>query len=104
MRKIRFVLFVFLVMAGATRAHADNLFGFNLNLGGWGYYPPPPPVYYSPPPPVYYAPPQIQIYSQPFPAYQGYYGPGVYSRHHGRRYYDNGGYRGWRGRYDDDDD
>lgn len=103
MRKIHFLLFVLLVTAGTARAYAHNSFGLNLNLGGWGYYPPPP-VYYTPPPPVYYAPPQVHY--QPFPTYPGYFGPGIYSRHDGRRYYDNGyrGWRGYRGRYDDDDD
>lgn len=105
MRKIHSVLFVLLLTAGATVAHADNSFGFNLNLGGWGYYPPPP-VYYAPPPPVYYAQPQIQIYSQSFPAYPRYVGPGFHRRHDAHRYYGNGngGWRGDRGRYDDNDD
>lgn len=103
MRKIRFVLFaLFLAVVGTAQAYAHNSFGFNLNLGGGGYYAPPP-VYYTPPPPVYYAPPQV--YYQPFPAYQGYFGRGAYIRHDGRRYYDNGhrGWRGHRGHRDDDD-
>lgn len=105
MRKIHFVLFaLFLATIGTAKAYAHNSFGFNLNIGGGGYYYAPPPVYYTPPPPVYYASPRV--YYQPRPAYQGYFGPGAYIRHDGRRYYDNGyrGWRGYRGRHDDDND
>jgi hypothetical protein len=43
---------------------------------GYGYYPPPPPVYYAPPPPVYYAPPPPPpVYYAPPPVY--YAPPGI---------------------------
>ena len=55
----------------AAQARTAVSFGFNLPLGGYGYYPAPayvaPPVAYAAPAPVYYAPPPA--YYAPAPVY-----------------------------------
>lgn len=76
-----------------TSAQARDSFSLGINIGGYGYAPPP--VYYAAPPVVYYERPVV--YYQPVPHYYGY-GPS-YAPVVSYQYYNNG-YDGHRGRGD----
>ena len=94
--------------ASITSAQARDSFSLGINIGGYGYAPPP--AYYAAPPVVYYERPVV--YYQPAPRYYGYghsYAPTISYQFYnggGHRHVFNGGHRGhgWghRGRdYDD---
>lgn len=70
--------------ASMTSASAHDSFHLGINLGGYGYAPPPVAYY---PAPAYYGAPTV-YYAQPRVIQ---YGPPVVSY----RYYNGGGYRGW---------
>lgn len=100
MKVVRLVLLsLTLSIAAMTSAYAHDSFSFGINIGGPGYYAPPPVRYYpAPPPAVYYAPPPVYyrsappVYYQPAPrAYYRYYDEGP-RRHHD---HDGWGRRGW---------
>ncbi len=86
--------------ASITSAQARDSFSLGINVGGYGYAPPP--VYYAAPPVVYYERPVVYyerpvVYYQPAPRYYGY-GPS-YAPVVSYQYYNNG-YDGHRGRGD----
>jgi len=82
MKTIRLALVTIGLALAASSAFARDSFSFGINIGGPGYYAPPPVRYYPAPPPVYYAPPPV-YYS---PAPRAYYAPAPRAYY----YYDNG--------------
>lgn len=86
-------------MASITTANAHDSFHLGINLGGYGYAPPPVTYYYPGPStyyyggPAYYGPPRVIRYA-PVVQYNQFRG-GHHHRHHG---WDRGWDRGDRGR------
>lgn len=72
-------LFASAAMFAAPSAAARDKVEWSINVGGSGYYPPPPA--YAPPPSIMYPPPP-RVYVQPVPVYP--YGPVV---RYGQPYY-----------------
>lgn len=91
--------------ASITSAQARDSFSLGINVGGYGFAPPPA-VYYAPPP-VYYAPAPV-VYYREVPRYynQGYYSSGYYgyAQPQATFVYESGAYcrRGGHGRGRDD--
>lgn len=80
--------------ASITTANAHDSFSLGVNIGGYGYAPPPvayypAPVYYGAPT-VYYSSPRVIHYGPPVVSYR-YYNGGGYRGHHG---WNNGRGRG----------
>ncbi|ADQ85289.1 putative transmembrane protein [Methylovorus sp. MP688] len=94
----RLLLGLTLTLASMGAAHAHDSFSIGLNIGGPGYYGPPPGAYYAPPPVIYRAPPVV-YFGAPPPVYYRPYEPRIYYREYdGGRYHhhDRGRHGGWR--------
>lgn len=95
-----------IVAASASSAYARDSFSLGINVGGYGYAPPPTvyysqpiyysePVYYRPAPRAYYAAPAVISFGyQNYGGHRGY-NSGYNRGHHGGWGHENRGNNGW---------
>jgi hypothetical protein len=83
--------------ASITSAEAHDSFNLGINIGGYGFAPPPV-VYY--PHPAYYRPAPTVYYSQPFVSYHYLNQPRFNGWHDDNRRWNRGWDRGGRGHWD----
>jgi hypothetical protein len=109
-----------LCLVGISTAEAHDSISFGLNIGSYGYAPPPVVQYYPAPPVVYYPRPTYYYSPSYYSAPPVYYSPGAtivyrggyrdhddwdHDRHWGHGWGDRGwGNHGWHGHHDHDRD